>query len=389
MKVLVTVVPQAGHVYPLLPLTRALVEQGDDVVLATGPDAMALAADSGARVTAVGKGFDAWWQALSARTRGIPGDGLPPERVIPYFLPRLFAEAGAVDMVDDLLALAKAFAPDVIVHDGFTFAAPLVAALLGVRSVHHTIGSPVDATTLESCADVLSPLWRSMGRDVPPFAGIYSGVTLDIFPPSLGFAFPAIATDVRPMRPTALPNHVGDTKLPPMLADLPERPTIYGTLGTMSNSDTSIFRAILDGLADEPLNVVLTIGSSNDPDTLEPVPINARVERFVPQATLLPHCAAVIHHGGSGTMLGALAHGLPQLAIPQGADNFVNAGLLESAGAARSITPGDVDAGRIRAEVRAILDDARYRAAAERVATEIARMPAPRQVAAALRATRG
>jgi len=383
MKVLVTVVPQAGHVYPLLPLTKALVEQGDDVVLATGPDAMPLAADSGARVTSVGKGFDAWWQALSARTRGIPGDGLAPERVIPYFLPRLFAEAGAVDMVDDLLALAKAFAPDVIVHDGFTFAAPLVAALLGVRSVHHTIGSPVDVATLEICADVLSPLWRSMGRDVPPFAGIYSGVTVDVFPPSLGFAFPAIATDVRPMRPTALP--LRDAQLPPSLADLPERPIVYGTLGTMSNTDTSIFRAILEGLADEPVNVVLTVGSNNDPAELGPLPPNARVEQFVPQAALLPHCAAVIHHAGSGTMLGALAHRLPQLAIPQGADNFVNARLLESAGAGRLIPPGEVTGERVRVDVRAILDDARYRANASRVGDEIARMPPPRQVATGLR----
>lgn len=383
MKVLVTVVPQAGHVYPLLPLTKALVEQGDDVVLATGPDAMPLAADSGARVTSVGKGFDAWWQALSARTRGIPGDGLAPERVIPYFLPRLFAEAGAVDMVDDLLALAKAFAPDVIVHDGFTFAAPLVAALLGVRSVHHTIGSPVDVATLEICADVLSPLWRSMGRDVPPFAGIYSGVTVDVFPPSLGFAFPAIATDVRPMRPTALP--LRDAQLPPSLADLPERPIVYGTLGTMSNTDTSIFRAILEGLADEPVNVVLTVGSNNDPAELGPLPPNARVEQFVAQAALLPHCAAVIHHAGSGTMLGALAHRLPQLAIPQGADNFVNARLLESAGAGRLIPPGEVTGERVRVDVRAILDDARYRANASRVGDEIARMPPPRQVATGLR----
>lgn len=383
MRVLVTVVPQAGHVYPLLPLTKALVEQGDDVVLATGPDALPLAADSGARVTSVGKGFDAWWQALSARTRGIPGDGLAPERVIPYFLPRLFAEAGAVDMVDDLLALAKAFAPDVIVHDGFTFAAPLVAALLGVRSVHHTIGSPVDVATLEICADVLSPLWRSMGRDVPPFAGIYSGVTVDVFPPSLGFAFPAIATDVRPMRPTALP--LRDAQLPPSLADLPERPIVYGTLGTMSNTDTSIFRAILEGLADEPVNVVLTVGSNNDPAELGPLPPNARVEQFVAQAALLPHCAAVIHHAGSGTMLGALAHRLPQLAIPQGADNFVNARLLESAGAGRLIPPGEVTGERVRVDVRAILDDARYRANASRVGDEIARMPPPRQVATGLR----
>jgi hypothetical protein len=384
VKVLVTVVPQAGHVYPLLPLTKALVEQGDDVVLATGPDAMALAADSGARVTPVGKGFDAWWQALSARTRGIPGDGLAPERVIPYFLPRLFAEAGTVDMVDDLLALAKAFAPDVVVHDGFTFAAPLVAALLGVRAVHHTIGSPVDAATLETCSDVLSPLWRSMGRDVPPFAGIYSGITIDIFPPALGFAFPAIARDVRAMRPTALP--IRDAKLPAALADLPRLPTIYGTLGTISNTDTSIFRAILDGLASEPVNVVLTVGSSNDPEALAPVPPNARVERFVPQATLLPHCAAVIHHAGSGTMLGALAHGLPQVAVPQGADNFVNARLLESAGAARLIRAGEVSADRVRSAVRAILDDARYRANARGIGDEIARMPVPQVIAAGLRA---
>lgn len=385
MKVLVTVVPQAGHVYPLLPLTKALVEQGDDVVLATGPDAMPLASTSGVRVTAVGKGFDAWWQALSARTRGIPGDGLAPERVIPYFLPRLFAEAGTVDMVDDLLALAKSFEPDVIMHDGFTFAAPLVAALLGVRSVHHTIGSPVDVATLETCADVLSPLWRSMGRDVPPFAGIYSGVTVDIFPPSLGFAFPAIAADVRPMRPTRLPLQLRDARLPPSLADFSERPIVYGTLGTMSNTDASVFRAILDALADEPVNVVLTVGSNNEPSTVAPLPTNARVEQFVPQAALLPHCAAVVHHAGSGTMLGALAHRLPQLALPQGADNFVNARLLESAGAGRVIPPGEVTAERVRADVQTILDDARYRASASRIGDEIARMPPPRQVAASLR----
>jgi UDP:flavonoid glycosyltransferase YjiC (YdhE family) len=109
------------------------------------------------------------------------------------------------------------------------------------------------------------------------------------------------------------------------------------------------------------------------------------VERFVPQATLLPHCSAVVHHAGSGTMLGALAHRLPQLAIPQGADNFVNARLLESAGAGLLVPPGEVTAERVRGDVRAILDDARYRASASRVGDEIAGMPSPPQVAASLR----
>ena len=84
-------------------------------------------------------------------------------------------------------------------------------------------------------------------------------------------------------------------------------------------------------------------------------------------------------------MLGALAHRLPQLAVPQGADNFVNARLLESAGAGRLVPPGEVTAERMRAEVRMILDDARYRASASRIGDEIARMPPPQQVATRLR----
>ena len=49
-------------------------------------------------------------------------------------------------------------------------------------------------------------------------------------------------------------------------------------------------------------------------------PAHVRAERFVPQSEELPHCDLVISHGGSGSVLGALAHGLPQLLLPLGAD---------------------------------------------------------------------
>ena len=159
---------------------------------------------------------------------------------------------------------------------------------------------------------------------------------------------------------------------------------MYVTLGTMW-SEPAVFRAVLDGLADQPVDVIVTVGTGNDPAALEPVPGNARVERFVPQADLLPRCAAVVHHAGAGTMFGSLAHGLPQLALPQAADNFTNAELLRRSGAGRVLLPGEATADSVRHAVRALLDEPGVSDAAAKVADEIAAMPSPDEVAAELR----
>jgi UDP:flavonoid glycosyltransferase YjiC (YdhE family) len=383
MRVLVTAVPQDGHLFALLPLARAFAEQGDDVVVGVAADAATAAGAAGLRTTTVGHGLGDWWQTLAARTRGRPGDGLPMDRVLRYFTARLFAEIGADDMVDDLLRLAREHRPDVVVADPYALAAPLVANLVGATYVHQSLGPAIDAAVLDVASDAVSPLWRAFGADVPAHAGVYSGITVDICPSRLNAPHPP-GVDVRPLRPTPLALG-GKDELPVGLRDLPDRPTVYVTLGTLSNSDTNVFRAVLDGLADEPLNVVVTVGPNNDPSMVGPLPANAYVERFVPQSLLLPSCAAVVHHAGSGTMFGALAYGLPQVAIPQGADNFVNAELLAGAGVARRLLPGDVDASAVRRSVREVLDDSAYRQAAQHVAEEIAQMPTPAQLAADLR----
>ncbi|HYZ35917.1 MAG TPA: nucleotide disphospho-sugar-binding domain-containing protein, partial [Pseudonocardiaceae bacterium] len=62
---------------------------------------------------------------------------------------------------------------------------------------------------------------------------------------------------------------------------------------------------------------------------------------------LLPHCHLVVSHGGAGIMLNALAHGLPQLILPQGADQFSNAAARQSAGAALALRPGALSADAI------------------------------------------
>ena len=266
--------------------------------------------------------------------------------------------------------------------DPYVFAAPLVAALTSTHAVQHSIGPLVHPGVLDLVADAVSPIWREFGLDVPHAAGVYAGTTLTICSPSLDPAVGAIG-GAQPLRPVPPP-----LAEPPVLsaswAD-PGRPLVYLTLGTFSNNDLDLFRLVLTALEDEPVNVLATIGRDNDPTDLAPLPGNARVERFIPQAELLPHCAAVVHHAGAGTTFGVLAHGLASVALPQSADNFTIAALLAQAGAAQTLMPGEVTAPAVRSGLRAVLNTVGYRRRAQQLADEIAAMPSPEEVAARLR----
>lgn len=189
------------------------------------------------------------------------------------------------------------------------------------------------------------------------------------------------------MRPTSLPCLAE----PP--AQLPrgiwDRPVVYVTLGTFSNTNRSLFRLLIDAVCSAPVNVVVATGRNVDPADLGELPPQAHARQFIPQEQLLPHCVAVVHHAGAGTAFGALAHGLPSVAVPQSADNFTIAARLRAAGVAEVLLPDEVTVGAVASALAAVVNDGPHRLAAGRLAAEIAAMPAPEHVAAALRDTLG
>jgi UDP:flavonoid glycosyltransferase YjiC (YdhE family) len=73
------------------------------------------------------------------------------------------------------------------------------------------------------------------------------------------------------------------------------------------------------------VNLLVTVGREIDPATFGPQPANVRIERFLPQAEILPHVNLVVSHGGSGSVLDAPAHGRPMVVLPIGADQPLNA----------------------------------------------------------------
>lgn len=142
-------------------------------------------------------------------------------------------------------------------------------------------------------------------------------------------------------------------------------PLVVVSLGTTDMDEIPVLSRVLGALAHERARVVATVGDHADPYDLM-APANAVVSRFVQHAAILPHADLVISHGGIGTSLAAMAHGVPVLFLPLGRDQPVNAAAIAATGAA-TVLPSTAGAGQIARAVEEILRDPSYSEAARRV----------------------
>lgn len=271
----------------------------------------------------------------------LAGHGLRPFRPADAFY-EIYPE----DLAPELARLA----PDLVIHGWGVPGAAEAARRAGIRSVWHGAGR-------------LFP--EGIGFAMPSMDLPH----VDICPPSLqSAALTAARIPLRPV-PYAEPG-------PQPVARRGPGPLVFLTMGTAFNTPELLITA-LRGLADLDATVIASTGNHT---MKEEIPDNAMVRPWVAQAALLPAVDLVVHHGGSGTMLGALAHGVPQLVLPQGADQFANADALTKAGAALRLDEVTEDA--IAASARSLLTDrgGDHRAAARAIATEIAAMPSPAEV---------
>ncbi len=376
MRVLCTCVPGYGHLHPMVPLAQALQDAGHEVAFATEERFCGRVTRAGFAAFAAGLGPG----RVVERTMALPGvAGLGADDAW-RFGAQMFAGVAAPAKVPDLAAVVEEWEPHVVVSDVTDFAGPVVAASAGIPHAAHGLGPLFPLAFHRLGAELVAPLWQERGLVPPPLGGMFDSAYLDICPPRLqSDDISEVAPVAHPLRPVPFDAVAGEA-LPGWVDGLAPQPTVYVTLGTLDNDAPDVFRAVLDGLRHETLNVIVTVGPNGDPGQLGLEPPNVRVERYVPQSLLFPRCDVVVAHGGSGTTLAALAHGLPLLLLPQGANQFSNAERCAELGAGIRLLAGEVGPASVRRSVHALLEEPSYREQARRLSEEIDRMPPPAQL---------
>ncbi|WMX44560.1 DUF1205 domain-containing protein [Streptomyces roseicoloratus] len=367
------------HFYPMVPLAWALRAAGHEVRVATTPALASHVTAAGLPFVPVGRDLDAVARIreyIPGRGSGTPGRG--PRAV------SLFTDL-ADAMADDLVAFARAWRPDLVVHEPTAYAGPLAAAACGARTVRLPWGADLmhRQATLDAEERELAPLYARFGLDGPGAPGNPGTLTVDLCPPAM-----QVPEESRPGPLHRLPmryvpyNGAGrvPVPLPPAERGRPRVCVTWGT--TVGRLDPSMFLAgeVVDALDALDVGIVVAVDASQR-RLLRGLPERAKVIESVPLHCVLPHCDLVVAHGGAGTILTGLAQGLPQLVVPQLIDHSFNALRFTATGAGLSLHREEAGPEGLRAAVLALLEEPSYRKAAEEIRAENDRRPTPARVA--------
>lgn len=373
VRVLCTCLPGTGHFLPMVPQARALAVAGHDVAFATAAEYCPSVEKAG--FAALPAGISLPDQLEEAGRRYREADLAPGKERFESFVPRMLGGVAAPARAADLVPIIADWRPDVVVHDETEFGGPLAAARAGIPYADQSVGILRPLGMARLAGRSLAPLAAEWGVDTGPYGGMFRYLYLDVCPPSLQTAEISQVPVAHPVHNLSVMG-APDAPVPDWMGALGDAPTVYVSLGTVFNRDKAVFAAILEGLRDEPLNVIVTVGSDNDPADLGPQPGHVHVERFIPQALVLPHCHVVVNQGGTA-ILDILGHGLPILVLPQGANQFHNAEACVTSGVGRSLLPGEVTPAIVRRELTVLLEEPRYRERAGDIQAELTAMPGP------------
>jgi UDP:flavonoid glycosyltransferase YjiC (YdhE family) len=378
-----------GHLYPMMPLALASADAGHEVTIATGApflDRLPLRT-----MPSYPAEHDLDSAQLETRRRHPDAHG-------PAFPIAMFGDITAGIVARTLLDRWSEDRPDLVVFEVMDVGAGIAADVHGIPAAAFAIGlSPFIVPVLHGATvGFQREIWQEHGQTPPEDASMLAARLILPSPPTLsppeppagvpvpvGVAGAAGVLPTLPIRPVAYSDE--SAPVPSWLLEPATRPRIYLTLGTVAFGAVEVLTRAAREISELDVDVLVAVGPEGDPSVLGELPSNVRLERFVAQAKVLPLVDLIVHHGGTGTVLGAAEVALPQLILPQGADQFVNARILSEAGAGRAIPNEAQERGAIRTAVEALLrPDAPERTVAARIRDEIATMPAPAEVVPAL-----
>jgi MGT family glycosyltransferase len=211
-----------------------------------------------------------------------------------------------------------------------------------------------------------------LGPVASPFDQVHAADRfLVLTSPSFDFAVPNPPANVRWVGPRLDdPAWAPDAWTPPP----GDAPLVLVGLSSTYMAQGDLLRRIVDALGALPVRALVTLGPALEHDALGgpgALPANVTVVGSAPHREVLKHAAVAVTHAGHGTVIKALAAGVPVVALPLGRDQPDNAARVVAAGAGVALKRS-AKVKAIRAAVTDALATPSYAAAAQRLAAAIA-----------------
>lgn len=374
VRVLFTFAGGTGHVLPLVPIARAAERAGHLVAFAGQERMRPIVEEMGFRA------FPSGGATLLEAGERKPLLQFDPQREA-RAVRMTFAGRVARERADSVLAICTEWSPDVVVRDEIDFGSVVAAERLGLP---HTSVLCIASGSFVPNDLVIEPLnYLRASHGLPPDPGLAMLDRYLVLSP-----FPASLRD--PAAPASPNTHLfrsmePEESIPDWLREAGDGPLTYLTLGTIFNQESGdLFERALAALRNLPGRVVVTLGRELDPRALGRQPANVLARSYVPQSQILPHCGLVVSHAGSGSVLGALSHGVPMVLLPMGADQVLNATRAEQLRFAEVLDPAAATPAAIGIAAERVLTHPIYRQSAERIQREISALPGPEHAATLL-----
>lgn len=408
MRILFATFPARAHVHNVVALAWACMLQGHDVRVAGHPDTMPVV--TGAGLSGVPVGGRARLSDTPAApppdpdfldltsgldTRAAPG--LRPQRdfLLGGVTLHLGPAAAQADATAQLVDVALAWRPDLVVFDQIAFHGAVAARVCGAPAARLLFGVDHGWSMRRCFLDAPEPRFdliasladETLGRYGLAFDDrlLHGDWTIDPVPAGMQVATTTARAPMRNQPYTGSicigPGHLVDT-------GPRDRPRVCVTFGfsgreVWHGEERVDLTGVLDEVAGVDAEVVTTL-STEQAAAVGTLPANVRVVDYVPLLALLPTCRAVVHRGGLGTMAAAALHRVPQVVVPGGYwDEDLVGRFVDERGAGRRVPAVEVPTG-LGTAVQEMLHDPSHVDGAVRLATELAAVPGPAEVAAAL-----
>jgi NDP-glycosyltransferase len=306
-----------GHMNPTLPIVTELSRRGHKVYYFTGESFADAVQKAGGIPVMVS-------ETLRSQHTTPPGD--KEIALLPFLMAR---ESPRV--VPEIVGRLKGINPDCIVFNTMLLAPRLATLILGLRTIGfrpfhsprqhqriiETLTDPHVKLLIHTAHQALAGVITSYQLPDMTLRDVFSevpGLTLVFLPKE--FQVDAEQFDERFL--FVGPSFVEPPSIPWPIVPGSQSPTIrlYISLGTLRNNDPDFYQMCFSAFSASNWSVVMSVGDQIDLTTLEPIPDNFVVKRFVPQTALLPHVDVFITHGGLNSTMEGLYYGVPLVVLP-------------------------------------------------------------------------